>query len=195
MLAWDPQLSCGTRNDSCVLSSVCSNSDKCSDMEREKYIYYISFACYCLSEPGQLILFSCSSWAWLFHGVTSSSCYSQTLFFPNLLIIHSYIWLTCWTLFLCVPPSLLVPLPPPFSLCGFLVYSFLCFYIFSLLLCAMHLFSPPCLHPGYLLLHPVPSICLPRMAGPWWWDVVYTTSQLLRWLSGSLQVPLGRLRE
>lgn len=43
MLAWDPQLSCGTRNDPCVLSSVCSNNDKCSNREKEKYIYYISF--------------------------------------------------------------------------------------------------------------------------------------------------------
>lgn len=43
MLAWDPQLSCGTRDDPCVLSSVCSNNDKCSNREKEKYIYYISF--------------------------------------------------------------------------------------------------------------------------------------------------------
>lgn len=121
--------------------------------------------------------------------------YLQTLFFPNLLVIHSYIWLTCQTLVFCFPSSLLVLLPSSFSLHSFLVSSFLCFYIFSPLLCAMHLFNPPCLHPGYLLLYPVPSVCLLRRTELWWWDVPYTTSQLLRCLSGSLQVPLGKLRK
>lgn len=120
--------------------------------------------------------------------------YLQTLFFPTLLTIHNYLWLTR-QVFVFPFPSLMVLHPLSLSMYNFHVSFFPWFYIFSPLVWAMDLFNPPCFHPGYLPLYPVPSSCLLRGAELWWGGFPYVTSQLLRCLPGSLCVsPLGEPR-
>lgn len=141
MLAWDPKLSCGMIHMCYHLSALV---DKCSNREKEKYIYYMSFAAVFLNLDST------------FHFPVSYrlSC----LKLPSLppVLPHPAVLSTITSdlpVFFfspCFLSSLLVFLPLPFCTVSLSPPS--------LVFISFHLFSPSCLHPVYVPLYPLPSI-------------------------------------
>lgn len=166
---------------------VCSNSDKCSNKEIEKFVYYISFAIVFLNLDSSFVSllphgFNHSIMLFL-SSVICRLCSSPSFWLPT--VTQS----TCWALDFCFP-SLIIPLPPSFSIFSFLVCSFP-FVSFHLFFCAMHLFSPPCLPPGYILfLQPVSSGWLSCGDGALLTELTATQMSVTVSSSG-----LGKLRE